>query len=80
MPGFEKEDITVTWNDGGLNIAAETFDEKKDRKRTYHRKFRLPKDVQEEEIEAHYDKGILEVHIPIEEGSSLRGREVPIHS
>lgn len=79
MPGFNAEDIQVTWNDGRLNIAAEKFEEKRDRKRTYHRKFRLPKEVIEEQIEAKYENGILEVIIPIEEGSSLRGREIPVH-
>ncbi len=77
MPGFDPEEITVTWDDGVLNVAAEHEDEDRGRQRTYHRRYRFPKEVADEEIGAEYDNGILEVRLPIR-GSSATGTEIEI--
>ncbi|MDY6769168.1 MAG: Hsp20/alpha crystallin family protein [Candidatus Nanohaloarchaea archaeon] len=78
MPGFDSEDIDVTWNEGRLNVAAEHVDEERNRKRTYHRAFRLPKDVDTDGIEAVYENGILEVRLPIIEGSTIEGQPIDV--
>jgi HSP20 family protein len=78
LPGFERDEITLTWDDGVLNVAAEHVDESRGRERTYSRRFRLPKDVDEDAIEATYRNGVLEVRLPIAEAPHLRGREIPI--
>ena len=77
MPGFEFDDIDVTWNEGILNVAAEHVDESRDRKQTYHRRFRFPKEVDEEVIETTYQNGVLEVELPIL-GAATRGKSIPI--
>jgi HSP20 family protein len=64
MPGFERDEISVTWNEGQLDIAAEHVDEEHGRKKTYHRSFRLPKDIEVDEIGATYRNGVLEVTLP----------------
>lgn len=78
MPGFDREEIDLTWDDGRLRVAAEHVDEARDRKRTYHRTFRLPKRVDDEEIGATYRNGVLEVTLPIAMGATQRGRSIEI--
>ncbi len=78
VPGFEREDIDLTWEDGVLNVAAEHVDDDRGRKRTYHRRFRFPKDVDTDAISASYTNGVLEVTLPIREGIELRGEQIPI--
>ena len=78
LPGFDPEEITVTWDDGMVNIAAEREDDQRGERRTYHRRFRFPKRVLDEDISAEYTNGILEVHLPIETGATVSGREIEI--
>ncbi len=77
MPGFETEDISVTWDDGVLNVAAEHVDEDRGQKKTYHRRFRFPKTVADEEIGAEYRNGVLEITLPIADVTT-RGEEIPV--
>jgi HSP20 family protein len=78
MPGFDREDITLAWNDGVLNIAAERVDDERGRKRTYHRRFRFPKDVDDDAIAASYTNGILEVSLPLEAEATAHGKTIPV--
>ena len=77
MPGFEHEEIDLAWDDGVLNVAAEHVDEDRGRKKTYHRRFRFPKTVDEESIAAEYTNGVLEVRLPTAE-TTARGTEIPL--
>lgn len=78
MPGFDPEEIDVTWNDGVLNIAGEHEDEPRGKRKTYHRRFRFPKTVDDEEITAEYTNGILEVRLPVIEGATTRGKKIEV--
>jgi len=80
MPGFDPEEIDVSWDDGVLNIAGEQEDERRDERRTYHRRFRFPKTVNDEEIEAQYTNGILEVRLPVQTGTEVTGKEIEIQA
>ncbi len=77
MPGFETDEIELAWDDGVLNVAAEHTDESRGRKKTYHRRFRFPKTVADDEISAEYTNGVLEVRLPTVE-STARGKEIPL--
>ncbi|WP_222919489.1 Hsp20/alpha crystallin family protein [Natrinema sp. SYSU A 869] len=77
MPGFETDEIELAWDDGVLNVAAEHTDESRGRKKTYHRRFRFPKTVDDEEIAAEYTNGVLEVRLPTAE-STAHGKEIPL--
>ncbi|MXR52781.1 Hsp20 family protein [Halovenus sp. WSH3] len=79
LPGFDPEEITASWDDGVLDIAAEHDDQQRGERRTYHRRFRFPKSVADEEITAEYTNGILEVRLPVEE-AVVSGREIEIES
>ncbi|MEF8812726.1 MAG: Hsp20/alpha crystallin family protein [Halovenus sp.] len=80
LPGFDPDEIDVAWDDGMLNIAAEHSDESRGEQRTYHRRFRFPKQVLDEDITAEYTNGILEVRLPVEAGSAVTGREIEIQT
>lgn len=77
MPGFERDEISVRWHEGRLNIAAEHEDDRRGTTRTYHRAFRVPKAVVPEDITAEYDNGILEVRLPIR-GATERGTPIEV--
>jgi HSP20 family protein len=79
MPGFDREEITVSWDAGVLNIAAEHEEQSRSRRRTYHRRFRFPKDVDDEGIGATYDNGILEVRLPVLTGTPS-GTEIEVRA
>ncbi|MEM4780543.1 MAG: Hsp20/alpha crystallin family protein [Halalkalicoccus sp.] len=78
MPGFEREAIDLAWSDGVLNVAAEHVDEERNRKRTYHRRFRFPRDVDDDGIAATYENGVLEVRLPVSEGATTHGKPIPV--
>lgn len=80
MPGFDVEDIAVGWDDGRLSIAAEQEDEERNKRRTYRRSFRMPKEIDEDEIRARYKNGVLDVYLPTVEGATVSGKEIPIES
>jgi len=78
MPGFDREEITLTWDEGVLNVAAEHVDESRGRKKTYHRRFRFPREVDEDAIGARYENGVLDVRLPALVGGGATGTEIPI--
>lgn len=80
LPGFDPEEITASWEDGILNIAAEHDDADRNQRRTYHRRFRFPKMIDDEALSAQYTNGILEVRLPVVEGAETTGKEIEIQS
>lgn len=78
LPGYERDDISVNWYEGRLSVSAEFEDETRGRARTYHRTFRMPKEIEPEEIEATYRNGVLEVTLPILEAAAHRGQEIEV--
>lgn len=79
MPGFDREEITLTWDTGVLTVAAEHDDEERQMEKTVMRRFRFPRDVDEDEISATYRNGILEVRLPVA-GPTVPGREIEVTS
>jgi HSP20 family protein len=73
-PGFEPDEINVETSGRLLTIKAEKEEKKKDKKgngeveqemyRSFFRSITLPEGVKREKIEAKYQNGLLEVHIP----------------
>jgi HSP20 family protein len=78
MPGFDPEEITLAWDDGVLNVAGEHTDESRNRRKTYHRRFRFPKDIDDDAITARYENGVLEVTLPAVTDASASGTTIPI--
>ena len=80
LPGFDPAELTVTWDDGMLNIAGEHEDEHRGTRRAYHRRFRFPKTVDDDGIGAKYQNGILTVTLPIVVEAAATGTEIEIES
>ena len=78
MPGFEREEIDVNFYEGRLHVAAESENESRGQKKTYHRTFRLPKEIEPDEITARYRNGVLEVRLPILTGAVHRGHTIEV--
>lgn len=81
MPGFERDEIDLVWEDESrrLKVSAEHYDEERGKRRTYHRTFRPPKDIDSDGIEATYRNGVLEVTMPVAEGQET-GRMIEIEA
>lgn len=79
LPGYEPEEISLRWYDGRLNVSAEHVDDERGRREQTHRTFRMPKDVLDDDIEASYRNGVLEITLPIE-GEFTAGKQIPIES
>ena len=74
LPGLDKADIEITIHDGILEIKGEQKKEHEEKKEgfvrkeyhsaTYHRSFTIPENIDEENIDAKLDKGILTLKLP----------------
>jgi HSP20 family protein len=86
IPGLDKNDVTVSFEDHVLTLKGEKKANHEDKKLNYHRverffgKFerslRLPQSVKTDEIKAKYENGILTVTIPKSE--EAKPREISI--
>lgn len=75
VPGFGKEDLKVSVEDGILKISGEHKAEQEKKEKNYTRRefsfssfersFRLPEDCNAENVEAKYENGVLHVRVPI---------------
>lgn len=84
LPGFEKDEIALRFDDGLLTIDAthEVSDGDEDRaswrSRRVHEQLRVPGTVVEEEITASYRNGVLEIRLPTEEDTEDDEGFIPI--
>lgn len=88
-PGFKKEDFKIKVDNDVLTISAETKSEtsegseKEYSRREYSyssftRSFRLPENAQDDQIEARYIDGILQISIPKTQGQVKASKEISI--
>ena len=83
MPGFDKKDINLELKDGYLTIKANRNEEKEDKKNHYLRKerftgscsrsFYVGDNVQEKDVHAKFENGILKLSFPKEEPKQISG-------
>lgn len=77
VPGMKRDDFNVEVENGVLTISSEKEEEKKDEDKNYRRRefsyssfsrsFTLPDNVDENNINAKYDNGMLKIAIPKKE-------------
>jgi len=82
VPGFKKENFNINVEDNMLTVSGERkFEEKKSDKTfrsvqtsygAFRRSFRLPDNVDQSKIDAHYNNGMLEVVVPKDEAKTLK--------
>ena len=87
-PGFEKNDFKIELNDGVLTVSGKHQAEKEIKEKAFTRKefnygafqrsFSLPEEINETEIEAKYENGILKVVLPKKEESKKTSKEIII--
>lgn len=80
LPGYERDEIGVGWQDGRLTVCAEHQHERPEQSRSYSRSFRLPETIDPDGIRARYERGILDVYLPTSVADTVTGREIPIDS
>jgi HSP20 family protein len=74
LPGIDEKDVQLTIHDGVLSMRGEKKSERKEERENYHmmersygsfqRSIRLPETVDEDKVEASFDKGVLTVTLP----------------
>ena len=79
LPGYKKEDITAEIKDGYLSVSAKTSEENEEkdedgvyikRERTFgscSRSFYIGEEIEETEVKAKFEDGILKVFVPKKE-------------
>ncbi len=73
VPGYEKEDFSLSINENKLNVEGKaTIEDKKFKQneftiKNFSRSFYLPDNINKEKIEATYEQGILTLIIPKKE-------------
>ena len=89
MPGLNKNDITITIQDGNLEIKGEVKEEKKEEKEgnlvrreyhssSYYRCFGLPENIIEDAIDANLENGVLNIKIPKVEPVKKEKKQIEI--
>lgn len=86
LPGIDPEkDVEVTVSNGVLTIRAERHDEHRDQHRTefsygsFTRSVTLPAGVDDNDIKALYDKGVLEVSVKLAD-TKQEGKRIQVES
>ena len=88
LPGLKRDDITVEVDDGVLTLSGERRQENREEREGFYRSERsygsfyrtipLPEGVEEDDISATFDEGVLEVRVPVPEQAQRRARRVEI--
>lgn len=80
LPGFEREEIDLTLEDGLLELHAthEVDGETHYRSRTAYDRITIPDDVDTEGISATYSNGVLEITLPATTEKSDSGHRIDI--
>lgn len=88
LPGVDEKDIAVTVANGYLTIKGEKRSESEQSEESYYvaersfgsfqRSLRLPDSVDENKIEASFDKGVLKISAPKRADAQKSERKIPI--
>jgi len=86
LPGINKEDISITVEDGYVTVSGKKEDNKEEKGSDYYlketrygsfsRSFRLPGKVAEDKVDATYKDGVLTVVMPHEEEAETKKIEI----
>ena len=88
VPGFKKEDIKISFQEGYLKVEGRTEEEKEEKEKNYWRKeirkgsfvrtIPLPREVDVKKAKANLKDGVLKVSLPKIEESKDFGEEIKI--
>jgi HSP20 family protein len=87
-PGFEKNDFKIQAENGILNIKAEKKKESEEKEKSYTRKefsyesferrFSIPDNASEEQVQATYENGILKIRLGKITKAAAEKKEIPV--
>lgn len=87
LPGFDREDINVTLEQGVLTVSGTREAEREDSEGDYHlrerrvgrfqRSFRMPESINVDDVEARFSNGILEIRMP--KAAEARTRKIEVN-
>jgi HSP20 family protein len=90
LPGVAPDDVQIDVEDGVLTISGERRNTNEDQQEGFYRSERsygafsrsiaLPEGVDEDQVNARYEHGVLEVTVPLPQQQRHRGRRVQIQS
>jgi HSP20 family protein len=84
LPGFKKEDVQLNFHESILTVKVELPEEKEENREefkyerrefgvyNFERKFKVPKTVDAEKINARFENGILELTLPKKEEALVK--------
>jgi HSP20 family protein len=88
LPGVEEKDVEVTIDGNALTIKGEKKAEKEEKNKDYHRiersygsfqrSFGLPKEVEQDKVEASFKNGVLTVKLPKTWEAQQTAKKVPV--
>lgn len=88
LPGLTEDNIDVSLADGVLTLKGEKKEEQEKKEKDYYlserrygafrRSFRLPEGVDEDKIEAKFDKGVLRIILPKTQEAVRHARKIAI--
>lgn len=86
VPGYDEKELALEASDHTLTIKGERMKEKEEKEKTFYlherlekrfeRKFTLPPEADVEHVEATFNAGVLEVHVPKIELAKARKIEI----
>jgi HSP20 family protein len=89
LPEVKKEEVKVTSENGVLSIEGERRQEKREENEKFHRvesvygrffrRFTLPENAQEDQIQASFKDGALEVSVPKAEPKTPTARQIAVN-
>jgi len=88
LPGIDEKDIEILVRDGVLTLKGQKKSERDEKKENYHlversygsfeRSFRLPDSIDEAQIKADFNKGVLRIVVPKRAEAVKSEKKIPI--
>lgn len=88
LPGLEDDEIDVTLRNGALTVSGERKDEREEKRKNFYRSERaygsfsrtiaLPCEVDEDAVDAKFEKGVLTVRLPKSQKAKELERKISI--
>ncbi len=88
LPGLSEKEVEVTFHDGVLTIRGEKKVERDEKKDTWHiierssgsfaRQLGLPANIEEDKIEAKFEKGVLTVILPKQPDEKTAAKKIEV--
>jgi len=88
LPGMEPEDIDIQLSGNTLMISGEKSSEKEEKGKRYYRQERsygsfrrsipIPDEIDQEKIDASYQRGVLKVSLPKTAGAKKNSKSIPV--